>query len=70
MELNKNSTATKKIVHFNTSEEDITLIVRDGNYIKIMYSTNKVPNSEPASYKNGEIYTNYGIDQFTELLNN
>lgn len=68
MELNQNSTDEKSIVHFENSKENITLIVKNGNYIKIQYSTNKEPNTNPASYKTIRVYTNYVINEFTDLL--
>lgn len=67
-ELNQNSTNEKSIIHFDNSKENITLIIKNGNYVKIQYSSEKKPNSNPASYQKIKIYTNYVIDEFTDLL--
>ena len=69
VELNQNSTDTKSIIHFENSKENITLIVKEGNYLKIQHSSDKEPNSNPAGYKKVKVYTNYVINEFTDLLN-
>lgn len=67
-DLNKNSTATNTILHFKNSKEIITLIIKNGNDIKIRLTSDKIPNSNPESYSKIKIYSNYTIDDIAELL--
>ena len=68
IEKNKNSTNEKSIIHFNNSKESITLILKEGNYTRILFATDKTPNIEPDSYTKIGIFTNYVIDNFSGLL--
>lgn len=68
MTQNKNSTSENSIIHFDNSKESITLILKKGNYTKILFATDKEPNIEPASYTKIGIFTNYIVNEFSALL--
>lgn len=67
-EANKNSTEERNIYNFENSKEALTLITGSGNYLKIKISSDKIPNTNPAEYKILKVFTNYTIDDFTQLL--
>ncbi len=67
-EANKNSTEERNIYNFENSKEALTLIVGSGNYLKIKISSERIPNTNPAEYKNLKVFTNYTIDDFSQLL--
>ena len=67
-EANKNSTEERSIYNFENSNEALTLITGSGNYLKIKISSDKIPNTNPAEYKILKVFTNYTIDDFTQLL--
>ncbi len=62
IELNNNSSNDKTIYNFISRDESLTLIVKNGNYLKIKLYSKKIPESKPVSYENIKVYTNYSID--------
>lgn len=67
---NQHSNENNLIFHFDNSEESLVLIIKSGNYIKIKVASDKEPNSNPASFRKSKIFTNYTIDNLTNLFNN
>ncbi len=68
VEASKNSTEERNIYNFENSKEALTLIAGSGNYLKIKISSERIPNTNPAEYKSLKVFTNYSIDDFTQLL--
>jgi hypothetical protein len=67
-EANKNSTEERNIYNFENSQEALTLIAGSGNYLKIKIYSARIPNTNPAEYKSIKVFTNYIIDDFSQLL--
>ena len=61
-ELNNNSSSDKTIYNFTSRDESLTLIVKEGNYLKIKLYSKKIPESKPVSYENIKVYSNYSIN--------
>lgn len=68
IEANPNSTEERNIYNFENNNEALTLIVGNGNYLKIKVYTEKVANSNPASFNSIKVYTNYSVENYTDLL--
>jgi len=66
--LNPNSTKNRKIYNFVGEDEELTLIVNDGNYIKIKIYQDKISGTKPSSFKKIRIFTNYSVNDYNKLL--
>ncbi len=66
--LNPNSTKNRKIYNFVGEDEELTLIVNDGNYIKIKIYQDKISGTKPSSFKKIRIFTNYSANDYNSLL--
>lgn len=68
VEANPNSTAERNIYNFENDQDALTLITTNSNYLKIKIYSDKVPNTNPVEHRTVNIYTNYIIDDFIQLL--
>lgn len=68
-EINRHSTESRKIFKFEGREEALTMIIDDkNNYIKIKIYYDKIPGSKPVRHKKVNVYSNYSMNSFNEIL--